>query len=63
MGGLLFWIGLQILAGIWLFISPFVMTFAFWPAVNAMIIGALVVILGMIIFYYFYRGANGRWGP
>lgn len=58
MKNLIFWMGVQMLIGIWLFISPFVLGFRelTGPAVNNMIFGAIVVILGVAVsFYEFYR--------
>jgi hypothetical protein len=46
---LISWMVLQIAIGIWLFISPFVMGFRELTevAVNNMVLGAIVVILGL----------------
>jgi hypothetical protein len=49
MKGIIYGMGFQILVGIWLFISPFVMGFRELTnvAVNNMILGAVLVILGL----------------
>lgn len=49
MKGILYWTALQVLIGIWLFISPFVMGFKEMTnvAMNNMIFGVIVVILGL----------------
>jgi hypothetical protein len=50
---------LQVLMGIWLFISPFVMGFRELTgvAVNKMVFGAIVVILGLSVsLFEFYHG-------
>ncbi len=59
MRALFFWMGLQMLLGTWIFISPYVFGAAGRSAaVNDMICGAAVVLLGAIIFIYeFYRPA------
>jgi hypothetical protein len=51
------WMVFQMLAGIWLFISPFVFGAGETPiATNNMIFGAIVVILGVGSFFYeFYH--------
>ena len=51
---LIYWMGVQMLIGIWLFISPFVMDFREMTAVstNNMIFGAIVVILGLGVSFY-----------
>ncbi len=49
MKSLVYWMGFQMLIGIWLFISPFVMGFNEMThiAINNMVLGALVAILGL----------------
>jgi hypothetical protein len=58
MRSLIYWMVLQMLIGIWLFISPFVMGFRELTgvAVNNMVFGAIVVILGLgVSLYEFYH--------
>jgi len=54
MRSLIYWMILQILIGIWLFISPFLMGFRELTrvAVNNMVFGAIVVILGIGVSLY-----------
>jgi hypothetical protein len=50
------WMVFQILVGIWLFISPFVLEGETHLATNSMIFGAIVVILGVgTLFYGYYH--------
>jgi len=59
MKGLIYLMAFQVLIGIWLFISPFVMGFRELTgvAVNNMVFGAIVVILGVgFSLYEFYQG-------
>ncbi len=51
------WMVFQILVGVWVFISPFVFSFAGTHiAINNMIFGAIVVLLGVgSIFYELYH--------
>ena len=51
------WMVFQMLVGIWLFISPFIFHFAGTNgAINSMLFGAIVVILGVgTIFYELYH--------
>ncbi len=54
----LYWLGFQILIGIWIFVSPFVLgdRDPIGMALNNMIFGAIVVILGFgVSFYIFYH--------
>ncbi len=57
---LFFWMGLQMILGAWIFISPFVFGTGGGPAaVSDMICGAAVVLLGVIVLIYqFYRPAR-----
>ncbi len=59
MTALFFWMGLQMLLGAWIFISPYVFEVAGNPAaLSDMICGAAVVLLGVMVFIYqFYRPA------
>ncbi len=60
MAALFFWMGLQMVLGAWIFISPYVFGAASPEAINDMICGAVVVLLGVIVFIYqFYRPAPG----
>ena len=54
MRSLIYWMILQILVGIWLFISPFLMGFQELTrvAINNMVFGAIVVILGIGVSLY-----------
>ena len=60
MKSLIYWMVLQMLVGIWLFISPFVMEFREMTRVsdNNMVVGAVVFILGLSVALYehYYRG-------
>ena len=62
MKSLIYWMGLQMLIGIWLFISPFVMEFREMTKVssNNMLVGAMVFILGLgvTLYEYYHRGEN-----
>ncbi len=51
---LVYWMILQILIGIWLFISPFLMGFRELTrvALNNMVFGAIVIILGVGVSLY-----------
>ena len=58
MKALIYLMVLQVLMGIWLFISPFVMGFRELTgvAVNNMVFGAIVIILGVgVSLYEFYH--------
>ncbi len=58
MKSLLYWLGFQILIGIWMFVSPFVLgnSELTGMALNNMIFGAIVVLLGFgVSFYMFYH--------
>ncbi len=48
------WMIFQILVGIWLFISPFVLEGETHLGTNSMIFGAIVVILGVVTLFYGY---------
>jgi hypothetical protein len=58
MKSLIYWMIFQMLIGIWLFISPFVMGFreVTGVTVNNMVFAAIVVILGLVVsLYEFYH--------
>ncbi len=52
-----YWMILQVLIGIWLFISPFVMGYKEMMdvAINSMVFGAIVVILGLGVSLHEYH--------
>ncbi len=54
MKNLIYWMILQMIIGIWLFISPFVMEFREMTAIalNDMLLGAVVIALGLGVFLY-----------
>jgi len=54
---LIYWMGFQMLMGIWLFLSPFVMEFREMTNVSAnnMLVGAIVFILGLGVALYEYH--------
>ena len=54
MRSLVYWMILQIVVGVWLFISPFLMGFRDLTrvALNNMVFGAIVVILGIGVSLY-----------
>ncbi len=54
MKSLIYWMTFQIVVGIWLFISPFLMGFRELTrvAINNMVFGAIVVILGIGVSLY-----------
>ena len=54
MKSLIYWMTFQMLVGIWLFISPFLMGFRELTrvAINNMVFGAIVVILGIGVSLY-----------
>ena len=60
MKSLIYWMVLQMLIGIWLFISPFVMEFREMTKVssNNMLMGAVVFVLGLgvALYEYYHRG-------
>jgi len=50
------WMVFQILVGIWLFISPFILEGETHLAANSMIFGAIVITLSVAtLFYEYYR--------
>ncbi len=51
MGSLRYWMILQIVLGIWLVVSPFVLGFREITSMtmNDMVLGAIVVILGLVV--------------
>jgi hypothetical protein len=63
MKSIIYWMTFQILVGIWLFISPFVLEYKAETAVafNSMLFGAIVVILGLgvSLYEYYWREAPG----
>ncbi len=54
MKSLIYWMVLQMLIGVWLFISPFVMGFREMARVSAnnMLVGAIVFVLGLGVALY-----------
>lgn len=52
-----YWMAFQVLIGIWLFVSPFVMGFREMTqlAFNNMVFGAVVAILGLSVSLYEYH--------
>jgi SPW repeat len=65
MGSLRYWMILQIVLGIWLVVSPFVLGFGeiTGMTMNDMVLGAIMVILGLAVAH---RGAQSwarRWDP
>lgn len=59
MRGLFYWMAFQMLVGIWLFVAPFALGFKelTGAAVNNMIFGASVFILGLgVSLYEYYHG-------
>lgn len=57
MKSLIYWMLFQILIGIWLFISPFMMGFKEMTevAINSLVLGAVVVILGLGVSLHEYH--------
>jgi|PlaIllAssembly_1097288.scaffolds.fasta_scaffold1742346_1 hypothetical protein len=62
MKSIIYWMAFQMLIGIWLFISPFVLEFREMTKVssNNMLVGAIVFILGLgvALYEYYHRGEN-----
>lgn len=62
MGNMLYWMVFQVLLGIWLIISPFALGFGEMRsmALNSIVVGAIVTILGMVVAF---RGLPGAEEP
>ena len=62
MKSIIYWMAFQMVIGIWLFISPFVLEFREMTKVssNNMLVGAIVFILGLgvALYEYYHRGEN-----